>query len=293
MEGHRVASFHLVRSVPEAVAALARLGTDRLRLAAAAGRSSGGSSAGAGVTPVSASTPPHRLFALWEDDEALGAFLARSPIARRWRCGRGLHGPPAPPRRPRHVEGRRDPGGDDRRRRHRRSRRAGAGGRAGGRPSGSVTGRPSSAGRRVSAEVAGPRSSRRGGHRRGAGRAAGHLRPLAQHRRRTPSPTPAPTTSARAPHRAEGWYGERYPLPAVRQRRHLGRSRPCRLTPRLRRAAGAGSRPEDGARPQRRRHTGNSIPRARRRSDGGGGEPPPGGPGPGRRRASTARRPWM
>ena len=42
MEGHRVASFHLVRERPgRALAALARLGTDRLRLAHGGNRVAG------------------------------------------------------------------------------------------------------------------------------------------------------------------------------------------------------------------------------------------------------------
>lgn len=87
MEGHRVASFHLVREHPgRALAALARLGTDRLRLARegrpvfwrllGTGR---GSDTSIGVDPRRTA-----LFAVWEDDEALDLFLARSPIARRW-----------------------------------------------------------------------------------------------------------------------------------------------------------------------------------------------------------------
>ena len=87
MDGHRVASFHLVRERPgRAVAALARLGTDRLRLARGGpvfwrllgtGR---GSDTGVGIDPRRTA-----LFALWDDDAALDTFLARSPIARRWR----------------------------------------------------------------------------------------------------------------------------------------------------------------------------------------------------------------
>ena len=87
MEGQRVASFHLVRERPgRALAALARLGTDRVRLARGGqpvfwrllgtGR---GSDTSVGVDPRRTA-----LFAVWEDDEALDVFLARSPIARRW-----------------------------------------------------------------------------------------------------------------------------------------------------------------------------------------------------------------
>jgi len=88
MEGHRVASFHLVRERPgRALAALARLGTDRLRLAHGGGPvfwrllgTSRGSDTGVGVDPRRTA-----LFALWDDDAALDVFLARSPIAQRWR----------------------------------------------------------------------------------------------------------------------------------------------------------------------------------------------------------------
>jgi hypothetical protein len=87
MEGHRVASFHLVRERPgRALAALARLGTDRVRLARArepvfwrllgTGR---GRDTSIGVDPRRTA-----LFAVWDDDEALDRFLVRSPIARRW-----------------------------------------------------------------------------------------------------------------------------------------------------------------------------------------------------------------
>ena len=88
MEGHRVASFHLVRERPgRALAALARLGTDRRRLARGGGPvfwrllgTGRGSDTGVGVDPRRTA-----LFALWDDDAALDAFLARSPIALRWR----------------------------------------------------------------------------------------------------------------------------------------------------------------------------------------------------------------
>jgi hypothetical protein len=88
MEGHRIASFHLVRERPgRAPAALARLGTDRLRLARREGPvlwrllgTGRGSDTRVGVDPRRTA-----LFALWDDDEALDTFLARSPIARRWR----------------------------------------------------------------------------------------------------------------------------------------------------------------------------------------------------------------
>jgi hypothetical protein len=88
MEDHRVASFHLVRERRgRALAALARLGTDRLRLARDGGPvfwrvlgTGRGSDTSVGVDPRRTA-----LFALWDDDEALDGFLARSPIARRWR----------------------------------------------------------------------------------------------------------------------------------------------------------------------------------------------------------------
>ena len=88
MEGHRVASFHLVRERRgRAPAALARLGTDRVRLARGGGPvfwrllgTGRGSDTGVGIDPRRTA-----LFALWDDDAALDTFLARSPIARRWR----------------------------------------------------------------------------------------------------------------------------------------------------------------------------------------------------------------
>ena len=88
MEGHRVASFHLVRERPgRALAALARLGTDRLHLARRGGPlfwrllgTGRGSDTSVGVDPRRTA-----LFALWDDDEALDTFLTRSPIAGRWR----------------------------------------------------------------------------------------------------------------------------------------------------------------------------------------------------------------
>ena len=88
MEGQRVASFHLVRERPgRALAAMARLGTDRVRLARDGGGpvfwrllgTGRGSNTGLGVDPRRTA-----LFALWDGDAALDTFLARSPIARRW-----------------------------------------------------------------------------------------------------------------------------------------------------------------------------------------------------------------
>jgi heme-degrading monooxygenase HmoA len=88
MEGRRIASFHLVKERPgRAVAALTRLGTDRVRLAREGGPSfwrllgtGRGRDTGIGVDPRRTA-----LFAVWEDDAALDRFLARSAIAARWR----------------------------------------------------------------------------------------------------------------------------------------------------------------------------------------------------------------
>jgi hypothetical protein len=87
MEGHHVASFHLVRERPgRALVALARLGTDRVRLARGGGPrfwrllgTGRGRDTGLGVDPRRTA-----LFALWDDDETLDTFLSRSSIARRW-----------------------------------------------------------------------------------------------------------------------------------------------------------------------------------------------------------------
>lgn len=83
----RIASFHLVRERPwRAPLAMARLGTDRLRV----GRVDGlafwrllGTGRGDDTGP---SADPRRtaLFAVWDDETALDRFLAESPIARRW-----------------------------------------------------------------------------------------------------------------------------------------------------------------------------------------------------------------
>jgi hypothetical protein len=87
MDGHRVASFHLVRERPgRALVALARLGMDRVRLVRGGGPlfwrvlgTGRGIDTGLGVDPRRTA-----LFALWDDDAAIDTFLARSPIARRW-----------------------------------------------------------------------------------------------------------------------------------------------------------------------------------------------------------------
>jgi hypothetical protein len=83
----RIASFHLVRERPwRAPLAMARLGTDRVRL----GRTPGlvfwrllGTGAGDDTAP---SVDPRRtaLFAVWDDEAALDAFHATSSIAARW-----------------------------------------------------------------------------------------------------------------------------------------------------------------------------------------------------------------
>jgi hypothetical protein len=83
----RIASFHLVReSALRAPVAMARLGTDRFRLARVPGLvfwrllgTGRGSDTGPGVDPRRTA-----LFAVWEDDAALEAFLARSAVGRRW-----------------------------------------------------------------------------------------------------------------------------------------------------------------------------------------------------------------
>jgi heme-degrading monooxygenase HmoA len=83
----RIASFHLVSERPgRAVVALARLGTDRPRLARTPGLAFWrvlGTGAGDDTAP---SVDPRRtaLFAVWDDERALDAFFATSPIARRW-----------------------------------------------------------------------------------------------------------------------------------------------------------------------------------------------------------------
>ncbi len=83
----RVASFHLVReSAWMAPVAMARLGTDRLRLARVPGLvfwrllgTGRGDDTGPGIDPRRTA-----MFAVWEDEAALDAFLAASAIGRRW-----------------------------------------------------------------------------------------------------------------------------------------------------------------------------------------------------------------
>jgi hypothetical protein len=81
---HRIASFHLQRD-GSAVRAMARLGTDRLRLRSVPGLrfwrllgTGHGSNTGRGADP-------HRtaLFAVWEDSSHLDAFLASSLVQER------------------------------------------------------------------------------------------------------------------------------------------------------------------------------------------------------------------
>ena len=81
----RIASFHLVRSA-HAVAALAHLGTDRVRLRRVAGLELCrvlGTGRGSDTGP-SADLRRTALFAVWRDEGDLDAFLAESPIAERW-----------------------------------------------------------------------------------------------------------------------------------------------------------------------------------------------------------------
>ena len=87
MAGTSVASFHLVRERPgRAARALARLATDRRTLRATDGLTfwrllgtGRGTDTGLGVDPLRTA-----LFAVWEDEAAIDAFLSASPIARRW-----------------------------------------------------------------------------------------------------------------------------------------------------------------------------------------------------------------
>lgn len=82
-----IASFHLVRECPwRAPHAMARLGTDRLRLRRVEGLRFWrllGTGRGDDTGP---SADPRRtaLFAVWDEPAALDAFMAGSAIARRW-----------------------------------------------------------------------------------------------------------------------------------------------------------------------------------------------------------------
>lgn len=83
----RIASFHLVRERPwRSTLAMARLGTDRFRLPRVPGLvfwrllgTGRGDETGPSVDPRRTA-----LFAVWDDEAALDAFLASSSIARRW-----------------------------------------------------------------------------------------------------------------------------------------------------------------------------------------------------------------
>lgn len=83
----RIASFHLVRERRwRSPVAMARLGTDRIRLPRVDGLRFWrllGTGRGDDTGP---SADPRRtaLFAVWDDEPALDAFLAGSPLARRW-----------------------------------------------------------------------------------------------------------------------------------------------------------------------------------------------------------------
>lgn len=83
----RIASFHLVRERPwRGPLAMARLGTDRFRLDRVDGLAFWrllGTGRGDDTGP---SADPRRtaMFAVWDDEAALNAFLAASSIADRW-----------------------------------------------------------------------------------------------------------------------------------------------------------------------------------------------------------------
>jgi quinol monooxygenase YgiN len=83
----RIASFHLVRERPgRGVLAMARLGTDRWRLPGVPGLRFWrllGTGRGDDTGP-SVDVRRTAMFAVWEDEAALDAFVSSSPIARRW-----------------------------------------------------------------------------------------------------------------------------------------------------------------------------------------------------------------
>ena len=86
-----VASFHLVEVPPtSAPMGVARIGLDRRELAAIPGlRFSRSMGAGRDGRMANSFQPTRRaVFAVWDDDRSVEAFLADHPIAERWRAAR-------------------------------------------------------------------------------------------------------------------------------------------------------------------------------------------------------------